>query len=113
MLQQREPVIGSATLVGDRLVIRRQTKTRGLIESFYRLQWLSPDPEVGTRAVRLTGLTGKSYDCVLFVDGPHCDCPDFHQARQNKDPKGCKHLAALRATGVINDLPPQFRPPVS
>jgi hypothetical protein len=62
---------------------------------------LRPDPEVAGRAVRLRKPDGTSYDAALTEHGHTCSCPDFIFNRDGEDPKGCKHLAALRACHLL------------
>src|ERR1051326_3252888 len=54
---------------------------------------------VGYRLVKADGTT---YDIDIWggrwgQDCWECDCPDYLARRANRDPKGCKHCAALRA----------------
>jgi hypothetical protein len=52
-----------------------------------------PDvPPVGFHLVNRT--SGKWYD--VTDDFSDCTCPDFVWRRADRDPKGCKHCAALR-----------------
>jgi hypothetical protein len=101
MLQQRSQVVGKATLVGDTLVILVTTETRGPVESFYRVKRIDADPAVAAAAFRLTKLTGEIYDVSALPHGPECTCEDFYFCRLYKDPKGCKHVAAMRIVGLI------------
>jgi hypothetical protein len=45
------------------------------------------------------------YDVLLLPCGAECDCPDFHYCRDHHDPKGCKHIAGLRAVGLLKGYP--------
>ncbi len=67
----------------------------------YFVRPLQPHPEVSARAVRLTKTDGTIYDVAITTHGAECSCPDFTFHRQGKDPKGCKHIAALRAVGLL------------
>jgi hypothetical protein len=73
----------------------------------YGVTILDPHPTLGRMAVRLTKRGGTPseppfYDVLLSpVHGPLCDCPDFNWRRDGRDPKGCKHICALRAVGLL------------
>ena len=41
------------------------------------------------------------YDVALTVHGPTCDCPDFIFRRDGLDPRGCLHIRAMRAVGML------------
>lgn len=63
---------------------------------------IEADPEVAMVAWRLTSMAGKVYDVRRDEHGfPSCDCYDFLYRRENRDPKGCKHVAALVATKLM------------
>lgn len=62
---------------------------------------VTPHPMVAKRAWRLKKDDETIYDVHIDEFGAHCTCPDFIFARDNKDPKGCKHIAALRAAGLL------------
>lgn len=67
----------------------------------YDVTALDPDPSIGRPAIRLKKLGGESFDIILS-DGEHlCECPDFRHRRQNRDPKGCKHIAGLRKVATV------------
>ncbi len=53
---------------------------------------------------RLLKDDGESYDIDLTFDAAHptCECRDFLTRRANRDPKGCKHIAAMRACGLVS-----------
>ena len=36
------------------------------------------------------------------VQGAVCDCPDFVFRRDGLDPKGCLHIRAMRAVGLLD-----------
>jgi hypothetical protein len=38
--------------------------------------------------------------------GVECSCPDWVYSRDGKDPKGCKHVASLRALTLLPPAPP-------
>ena len=59
----------------------------------------SQDDAVST-AYRLTS-KGGIYDVAHTVHGPTCDCPDFIFRRDGLDPRGCLHIRAMRAVGIL------------
>ena len=91
-MPKREAVKGKARLT---------ISVSGKPETVYTLHWLDPNPEVAYPAWRLTKADGTSYDVALLPHGAECTCEDFIWCRANKDPKGCKHCAALRAVGLL------------
>ena len=54
-----------------------------------------------SRAFRLTR-KGDIYDVAQTVHGPVCDCPDFIFRRDGLDPRGCLHIRAMRAVGILS-----------
>jgi predicted nucleic acid-binding Zn finger protein len=48
---------------------------------------------------------GEFYEVILRDHGAECSCPDFIFARENRDRKGCKHIAGLRAVGLLRREP--------
>ncbi len=102
MLEQRKPVEGQMRLVADSLEVKVNTATRGLVITLYRVYSIDVDESVGTAGFRLRKIAaGSIYDVVVRPWGPECDCPDFINCRMHKDPKGCKHIAALRKANLI------------
>jgi hypothetical protein len=67
----------------------------------YRVRPLYIDPELGTRAFRLTKADGTAYDLACGTHGRECTCPDFVYARDGIDPAGCKHVKAGVALGLL------------
>lgn len=73
---------------------------------------VKPLPTEGTEDVyklfRLRSSEGKAYHVAQTSEGLTCDCPDFEFNRKDMDPaivgKGCKHLLALKAVGILEDL---------
>ena len=58
------------------------------------------------RAFRLRHLPGQSglvFDVAETVHGAVCDCPDFVFRRDGLDPKGCIHIRAMRAAGLLDE----------
>ena len=53
-----------------------------------------------SRAFRLTR-TGNVYDVAQTAHGPTCDCPDFIFRRESLDPRGCLHIRAMLAVGML------------
>lgn len=94
-LPQRAPVTGRACLI------------LGINETAYVVRRLTPHPEVAELAWRLRkiledGSTSNDfYDVCQDETGRHCTCPDFIWCREHKDRKGCKHVAALVAVGLL------------
>jgi len=41
------------------------------------------------------------FDVADTVHGAVCDCPDFVFRRDRLDPKGCLHIRAMRAVGLL------------
>ena len=62
-----------------------------------------------SRAFRLSR-KGDVYDVAQTVHGPICDCPDFIFRRDGLDPRGCLHIRAMRAVGMLE---PTLREPVA
>jgi len=44
---------------------------------------------------------GVIYDVAETVHGTVCDCPDFVFRRDGLDPRGCIHIRAMRAGGLL------------
>ncbi len=55
----------------------------------------------GTRAFRLTKAGGEAHDVSRGLHGDECTCGDFVFRRDGIDPKGCKHIRAARALGLL------------
>jgi hypothetical protein len=53
------------------------------------------------RGYRLTKPDGQAHDVHHDDRGEHCTCGDFTFRREGIDPKGCKHIRALRAWGLL------------
>ncbi len=53
-----------------------------------------------TRAFRLSRKLDV-YDVAQTIHGPTCDCPDFIFRRDGLDPRGCLHIRAMRAVGLL------------
>ena len=66
----------------------------------YELQRLAPDPEIAKKAWRLRKVGGKRevYDVPLSEFGWNCDCA---AATLRPERGECKHLAAMRAVGIV------------
>ncbi len=57
------------------------------------------------RAFRLRRLplqSGVIFDVAETVHGATCDCPDFVFRRDGPDPRGCLHIRAMRAVGLLD-----------
>jgi hypothetical protein len=72
-------------------------------DHWYRVEPLETEPQ--DRAYRLSKDDGQRYDVTESVYGPTCDCPDFIYRRDGIDPKGCKHVRALRLYGLVSPEP--------
>ncbi len=46
--------------------------------------------------------SGVIFDVAETVHGAVCDCPDFVFRRDGLDPRGCLHIRAMRAVGLLN-----------
>ena len=46
--------------------------------------------------------SGIIFDVAETVHGATCDCPDFVFRRDGLDPKGCLHIRAMRAVGLLD-----------
>lgn len=98
---QTKPVTGKA-----KLLLAVTTLVRGKEKmTIYAVRFLDPHPDVAKKpAIRLTKEDGTtSYEIHQDQFGWHCTCPDFEFRRNRKDPKGCRHICALRATGLLKD----------
>lgn len=91
-----EPVQGTCRLT---LEIDRTLQSGKVVAEVYRVLFLHPYPEADP-AWRLVKTDGTHYD-VTWLNGGTCTCGDFTYRRQQKDPKGCKHCAALRTLGLL------------
>lgn len=76
------------------------------VPAVYTVHFLLPHPEVARLAIRLVklGKPSDAHDVSLGPYGPTCDCGDFHWRRDSKDRGGCKHIASLRAVGLLPPL---------
>ena len=97
MRSQREPVQGTAKLW---LTIKLEGKGNA---NLYAAVFLHPHADVADPAWRLTRTNGASYDVALTKHGPTCTCPDYVFCRERRDEKGCKHIAALRSVGLLEE----------
>lgn len=99
-LSQPTPITGTAVLI-----IKVTTKNAAGKErmTYYRVQRLNPHRDVANPAWRLFKVGGEHYDVHVTGGEALCDCKDFAYRRHRKDPKGCRHIAALRATGLLKE----------
>jgi hypothetical protein len=72
-------------------------------DHWYQVEALEVEPR--DRAYRLSKDDGRRYDVMESAYGPTCDCPDFIFRRDGIDPKGCKHVRALRLYGLVSPEP--------
>lgn len=63
---------------------------------FYKIHPIERDNAKVNEGWRLTKDDGTHYN-VGFYPHDSCDCADFTYRREGIDPKGCKHIRALRA----------------
>ncbi len=54
-----------------------------------------------SRAFRLTRKE-TVFDVAQTIHGSVCDCPDFIFRRDGRDPRGCLHIRALLAVGLLS-----------
>ena len=101
-MPKRDPVTGRSRLILEIDVLNKEARW---LTTLYVLRYLPSDPSLGHPAWRLTKIDGSTspdrYDVILTPHGPVCDCPDFIHCREHKDPRGCKHVLALRTQGVV------------
>lgn len=87
----RMPVTGKARLVivinGSSYLLRRAGPVA------WRLNRMNTD-----------GTVSDSWTVQVSPHGPECDCPDFVWCREGLDQKGCKHVAGLRAVGLLETI---------
>lgn len=93
-MPKRAPVEGKA-----KLVLRITVKGKA---TEYGVSILDPDLRVADAAVRLTKPNGESYDVHQDEDGFYCTCADFYFCRGFTEKK-CKHIEALKASGLLGD----------
>ena len=98
----RKPVTGAA-----RLILEITSMVRGKpVTVGYVCRFLESHPSIGKPAFQLTKMKdGSIYNVILTKHGAECDCPDFIWRRNNKDPKGCRHICGLRAVGLLRRTP--------
>lgn len=72
-------------------------------DHWYQVEMLEVEPR--ERGYRLSKDDGRQYDVTESDFGPTCDCPDFIFRREGIDPKGCKHVRALRLYGLVSPEP--------
>lgn len=73
-----------------------------IAETRYALRAVACAEAIGRTAFRLVKDDGTVYDLVQTKHGAECDCPDFVFRRDGLDPKGCKHVQALVAAGMMD-----------
>jgi hypothetical protein len=72
-----------------------------IADTRYQLRSIACADPIGRAAFRLVKDDGTVYDLVQTRHGPECDCPDFIFRRDGLDPRGCKHVRALVAAGMM------------
>ena len=66
----------------------------------YAVRPITSQADDVSRAFRLSR-KGDVYDVALTLHGPVCDCPDFIFRRDGRDPRGCLHVRAMSAVGLL------------
>jgi hypothetical protein len=66
----------------------------------YAVRPIASQADDVSRAFRLSRKCDV-YDVAQTVHGPTCDCPDFIFRRDGLDPRGCLHIRAMRAVGML------------
>lgn len=106
MKTTRDPVHGKARITQDRSILTITVELASGKDKVteYAVEFLESHPDCGAPAWRLSKLAGgeivEKYDVILTEHGAECDCPDFTFCRQYQE-KGCKHVAACRAVGLL------------
>ncbi len=68
----------------------------------YAIRPLAADPGAGVaRLYQLRKEDGALYNVAQHGHGAECDCPAFVFDHDGRDDRGCKHLVALRAVGLL------------
>ena len=67
----------------------------------YGVKRIPTDPDAALEAFRLRKSDGITYFVARTEHGPTCDCPDWTFRRDGLDPRGCKHILALTAVGLM------------
>jgi hypothetical protein len=57
--------------------------------------------DAASRAFRLSR-NGEIFDAARTIHGLVCDCPDFVFRRNGRDPRGCLHIRAMLAVGLLD-----------
>ncbi len=101
----RAPVHGLAKLVDDLLTITVERANGKTVRTQYRVKYIPIHPDIGRPPTwELTKLEGgepsEVYHVHLAPWGWSCDCASF-TFDQHDSEGGCKHIAALRATGKL------------
>lgn len=104
------PVSGTCRLADGVLWITKTDRKGKETATDYQVEKLTPDPAVASVAVRLTKRLANGapsdnpdhqYEVWINEHGANCTCQDFIVRRDNKDYKGCKHIASCRAVGLL------------
>lgn len=69
----------------------------------YSLRPAENDANHPMRAWTLRKLDGTHYTVAETPDGATCDCADWVMRREHLDPRGCKHIRALRVFGLVSE----------
>lgn len=94
-------VHGRANLEGSILTITRKLNNGQTVTKTYRVEKMIPQSVIADPLIRLHGHDGRTFDIGCADGFCFCDCWDFLSRRERRDPEGCKHIRAARATGLI------------
>lgn len=67
----------------------------------YTVRPIVSQDEAVSRAFRLSR-NEDVFDVARTVHGMVCDCPDFVFPRDGLDPRGCLHIRAMLAVGLLD-----------
>lgn len=95
------PISGGAPVEAETKQVATLTLT--IAGTHYRVRKLTPeDPSVvACYSVRKRGAE-ESYHVSQHRTGLVCTCADWEFKRNGKDPKGCKHIRAIVAVGLLS-----------
>jgi hypothetical protein len=68
---------------------------------YYAVRPIASQDDAVSRAFRLSRQEAV-FDVAQTVHGPVCDCPDFVFRREGRDPRGCLHIRAMFAVGLLD-----------
>jgi hypothetical protein len=74
----------------------------------YAVRPIVSQDDAVSKAFRLSR-KDEIFDVARTIHGLICDCPDFVFRRDGLDPRGCLHIRAMRAVGLLDWTPSQGR----